>query len=153
MDKIDKMILKALSENSQITTTQLVPIIHLSIPAINKRIEKLKSSGVIKGFTILTDSAKVGRPVSAYIFVVLDSPARADSFAAFAKGNDNVQECCTVTGNYDMQLRVNVPNIRELENIIQQIKRRQGVVKSQTTIILTEHKYRPTVLPEDEDKE
>ena len=151
IDKIDKLILKALSENSQVTTTQLVPSIHLSIPAINKRIEKLKNSGIIKKFTILTDASKVGRSVSAYISVVLDSPSRSDSFTSFALSHPSITECCTVTGNYDIIIRVSVPTIYDLENIIQELKRHQGVVKSQTYIILTEHKFKPTVLPSDDE--
>ena len=42
MDEIDAKILKLLSKNADVTSTEISSNINLSVPAINKRIQKLR---------------------------------------------------------------------------------------------------------------
>ena len=45
MDKINRNIIKELSENSRITVSELSRLVHLSAPAVKERIEKLEEQG------------------------------------------------------------------------------------------------------------
>ena len=59
MDQTDRKILRILAENAAVTATEMVPQVNLSIPAINKRIQKLRESGVIRRFTVLVEPEEV----------------------------------------------------------------------------------------------
>ena len=72
LDEIDVTLLRTLAENADVTATELMRSANLSIPAINKRIARLKSGGMIRKVTVLTDAKKVGKPIVAFVLVVLD---------------------------------------------------------------------------------
>lgn len=71
MDQSDIIILQQLAKNAHITASEIAPLVHLSIPSINKRIERLKQSGVIRSASIITNANLVGKNITAFISCVL----------------------------------------------------------------------------------
>lgn len=147
MDELDLKIIKILSRNADITTTAIKKEINLSIPAINKRIQALKKSGIIKQFTILTDGKKVGKPIIAYVFIVLQSSDYMDSLLEYANTNADILECSAITGEYDCLLKVCAESIEQLDEKLMYLKKHKGIIKSNTMLSLTTHKYSPTIYP------
>lgn len=148
MDDIDRKILKILSQNSGATATEMMSQVNLSIPAINKRIQKLCHSGVIKQFTILVDPKKMGRPILAFILIVLQQGSRLDTLMEYIKGDPDILECYAVTGEYDYLLKVCASDVEMLEEKLTHLKRQSGVIKSHTLLSLMEHKHQIAVLPD-----
>ena len=73
MDEINRKILALLAQNADMAVTQISAAVGLSVPAVNKRIQKLRQDGVIQRFTVLTDARQVGKTITAFILVVLKS--------------------------------------------------------------------------------
>lgn len=147
MDEIDKKLLRILSQNSSATATEMMSQVNLSIPAINKRIQKLRQSGVIRQFTILVDAEKVGRPIQAFILVVLQQDRNLDCFMKYIHTDPDILECYAVTGEYDYLLKVCASDMEMLEEKLSHLKRQSGVVKSHTLLSLMEHKHQISILP------
>ena len=147
MDEIDSRILKILSERADATATEISQQINLSVPAINKRIRKLENDGVIRRFTVLTDGDKVGKPIVAYILVVVQSRAGVDALLEYIVQDDDILECAAVTGEYDYLIKVCAADVAALEKKLLHMKKQKGVVKSHTMLSLMEHKFSPTLLP------
>lgn len=148
MDEIDTKLLKILAENADITTTEMMPLLNLSIPAINKRIAKLKQSGVIRRFTIMIDAKKIGKPIQAFILIVLEQFACMEEMMQFILSDPDVLECYAITGEYDYILKVCAHDIEALEAKLLHLKSQKGIVKSYTLLSLMEHKYMPSALPD-----
>lgn len=148
MDKIDAEILSILSENADITATNLSKKINLSIPAVNKRIQNLKQCGIISRYTILTDNKKIDKPITAFILIILSSMNELPDFLKYVQNERNIMECYATTGEYDCILKVAVSSVESLDKMLQQLKTNRGVVKSYTMLSLTTHKNFPTVLPD-----
>lgn len=144
MDDIDAMILEMLSEDATITSTEIGAAVGLSIPAVNKRIQKLKKEGVLKRFTILTDGKAVGKPITAYILVILQSDSEA--LMEYVAGDPDVLECAAITGEYDYIIKVCAADVEALEDKLLCLKRQKGVIKSHTLLSLMECKQQPTIL-------
>ena len=151
MDKIDKIILKILSENSMATATEIGATVNLSIPAVNKRIQKLKESGVIRSFTILTDEKKVTKPICAFIMLTVKYGEGVNALNDYVKKDTDVLECYAVTGDYDYILKICAKDVGALEEKLLSLKKLKGVVKSHTMLSLMEHKLAPTALPDIDD--
>ena len=147
MDEIDLKIIELLSKNADVTTTAIKKEINLSVPAINKRIQNLKESGVIKRFTILTDGKKVGKPIIAYVFIILASSSYTDGLLDYVKGDEDILECSAITGEYDCLLKVCAESIEKLDEKLTYLKTHKGIVKTNTMLSLTNHKYSPTIFP------
>lgn len=147
MDEIDAKILKLLSKNADVTATEISANINLSVPAINKRIQKLKKDGMIRRFTVLTNGKNIGKPIMAFVLLVVQASRQGEPFLDYVKNDDDILECFSVTGEYDYLIKVCASDMESLKNKLSQIKLHNGVVKSHTMISLLEQKFAPTVLP------
>jgi len=63
LDNTDKRILAELSHNSRITMKELGEKVHLTGQAASYRVAKLEDNGVIEGYTIKINQAKLGHSV------------------------------------------------------------------------------------------
>lgn len=153
MDEIDVKILNILSENSNTTTTDITAKVNLSIPAINKRILKLTQRGIISRFTILVDNKKAGKPIQAFILVVVQHNSATDKLSKYIQSDPDILECYAVTGEYDYLLKVCAKDVEGLEEKLLHLKRQLGVIKSHTLLSLMEHKFQPSALPDMPEKE
>ena len=147
MDSIDAKILKILSKNADVTATEISAQVNLSVPAINKRIQKLKSDGMIRRFTVLTNGKNIGKPIMAFVLLVVQAGRQGEPFLDYVRNDDDILECFSVTGEYDYLIKVCASDMESLKNKLSQIKLHNGVVKSHTMISLLEQKFAPTILP------
>lgn len=147
MDQTDKMIVHMLAGDANTSATQIGAAVGLSIPAVNKRIRRLQEEGVIRSFTVLTDGKKAGKPILAYILLVLRYGDGVESLVKYIQSDPDILECYAVTGEYDYILKVCATDVESLEEKLLQLKRQKGVVKSHTMLSLMEHKLQPTILP------
>ncbi len=152
MDAIDKKILKLLSENANITATEVGNTVNLSVPAVNKRISRMQKEGIIDFFTIVTNAKKLNKTVTAFVFIVMQYGDSIASLLEYARKEPDVLECYSITGEYDYLLKICAKDIESLEEKILCIKNNKGVMKSHTMISLMEHKFVPTVLPDMDDE-
>lgn len=153
MDETDVKILNILSENSNTTTTDMTAKVNLSIPAINKRIQKLCQNGIIQRFTVLIDPRRAGKPIQAFILIVVQQePAIIDRLMQYVEDEPDILECCAVTGEYDYLLKVRTKDVESLEDKLLFLKRQMGITKSHTMLSLLQHKFRPSVLPDNPQK-
>lgn len=109
LDRTDKAILRVLQKDASISNVALAAKVNLSAPACLRRVERLKSLGLIRGIVALLDAASLEAGMVVIIGVVLDR-STPDSFSAFEKAAQKVSgcmECHCVTGEFDyfMMLR------------------------------------------------
>lgn len=87
LDHTDMNILRELSRNSRITMKELGEKIHLTGQATASRVEKLKDSGVIEGYSITVNQEKLGCFIHAFISVYM-SDIHHHSFLSFIESSD-----------------------------------------------------------------
>lgn len=150
MDTIDRQILKILADDAMATATQIGAEVNLSIPAVNKRIQKMRDSGVIRAFTVLTDREKVAKPICAFIMLTVRYGDGIEPLHEFIKKDPDVLECYAVTGDYDYILKICARDVEALEDKLLSLKKQKSVVKSYTMLALMEHKLSPAALPDEE---
>lgn len=147
MDQTDVQLIRYLSENADITSSALVPKLNLSIPAINKRIAKLKDEGVILRSTIITDGKKVGKPILAFVLITLDHFTIYEQLIQVVSLDPDILECYAISGEYDFVLKICAESIDSLENKLLDLKHR-GIAKSHTMFALRKYKFEPSALPD-----
>ena len=147
MDYIDAEILKILSRNADVTSSDISQKVNLSVPAVNKRIQKLKKDGMIRRYTVLTNGKNIGKPIMAFVLLVVQASRQGEPFLEYVKSDNDILECFSVTGEYDYLIKVCASDMEALKNKLSQIKLHNGVVKSHTMISLLEQKFSPTILP------
>ena len=150
MDSIDKKILKILSKDASVSASEISNEINLSIPAVNKRILKMKKDKIIRNFTVITDEKKVEKPIIAFIFLVLQYGDGVEKLLHHIQNDADILECYAITGEYDYLIKVCAKDVKALEDKLLDLKKKKGVIKSHTMLSLMEHKFSPTILPDEE---
>ena len=67
LDNIDIQIVDLLQKDARIKVSDIARIVHLSITAVVRRIERLEDRGVIRGYHALLSAEKVGMNVHGFI--------------------------------------------------------------------------------------
>ena len=71
LDSTDRKILNTLQENARMSNADLAEAINLSASACLRRVRQLEKNGIIGGYALLVDQAKIGKPTSVFVEVTL----------------------------------------------------------------------------------
>lgn len=147
MDETDAKIIKALAADADKSASELSAVVNLSVPAINKRISKLKADGTIKKTTIVTDGKLTGKPVTAFVLITVESFEKSEVFIEELRDKQDIIEFYAVSGEYDYILKLCAKDVDELETKLLRIKSAGGA-KSLTMMCLREYKSEAALLPD-----
>jgi DNA-binding Lrp family transcriptional regulator len=122
MDDKDLEILKLVQSNAQLTAEALGYEIGLSAPAVQKRLKKLRETGVIEKEIAVLSPTKLGREMTVIVGVSLERESRMhlDLFKRRMRQAREVQQCYYATGDSDFLLVVAVKDIKEYEAFTQE---------------------------------
>jgi len=137
LDEIDVTLLEILQKNGRTRRNDLAQAVDLSIPSVSERLRKLEESGVITGYTTYVDPKKVGKDITAFIIVTVDSSKHYPSFLDHAKSNDEILEIHSVTGTGTHLIKIRTENTSSLERLLSKIQAWSGVLNTTTSIVLT----------------
>ena len=140
IDDKDQKILDILMASAREPASSISEKIGISVPTVIDRIKKLQDSGIIKGYTTIIDSKKIGLDVSAIITIISESSLKYNLFIESAKKEKDIDKCFTTTGNGSHVLLVNTKNTESLEKLLRSIQQWPGVSRTETQIILTSYK-------------
>ena len=151
MDNVDRRILALLQENARTPLKVIAEQVFLSSPAVSARIERLEQAGYITGYQAQVSAMALGYLVKAFINLDIE-PAQKPEFYPYIAACPNVMECCCVTGDYSMLIKVCFRTTQELDQFINQLHR---FGRTRTQIVFStsvEHRGLPAVAePEEEE--
>lgn len=136
-DSIDLKLLALLQKNGRMKRSDLAERVGLSLPSVSERLRKLEESGIILGYHAVLDSGKVGKPLTAFIEVTVDSSKHYSSFLTHARGQDDILECHAVTGEPSHLLKVRTTDTQSLEKLLSRIQAWSGVSTTRTHLVLS----------------
>ena len=139
-DNKDQQIIDILTVSGREPASSISEKIGISVPTVIDRIKKLQESGIIKGYTAIIDSKKIGLDVSAIITIISESSSKYNLFIDKAKKEKDINKCFTTTGNGSHILLINTKNTDSLEKLLRTIQQWPGVSRTETQIILTSFK-------------
>lgn len=147
MDIIDYQILGCLKENSRENSTNIGAKINLSTSAVIERIKKMENSGLIERYTTIINQNKLGRDLTAFIYVSLEHPKYNENFIKLINESDFVAECHYIAGDFDFILKVVTKAGKMLEEVLNFIKGIDGVSLTRTSVVLSTNKCEVCLLP------
>jgi Lrp/AsnC family transcriptional regulator, leucine-responsive regulatory protein len=137
VDDTDLRLLALLQEHGRISQQELAQTVGLSSPAVGERLRKLEERGIIRHFTAVVDAKKLGRDVTAFIFVGVSGSKQFPAFLERATSCAEVLECHSVTGQGSHMLKIRTENTSTLEKLLAEIQAWPGVQWSTTSIVLS----------------
>ncbi len=117
LDEVNHCILTALTEDPRLSAAELARRVGMSAPAVRERVNRLEEVGVIRGYRLDVDPAAIGLPVAAWVRI-RPGPGQLPKIAALAARTPEVSECHRISGEDCFLLKLHVPAIEALEDIL-----------------------------------
>ena len=139
MDDLDQKILTVLRRNGRASYSDIAAKLRVTRATIRARVEKLEARGEISGYTALVRADMAQMPIRALTMLFIQGHG-TEKIVARLNGMSAVQYIHSTNGNWDLVLEIGTQTLHELDQILAQIRRIEGVVKSETSILLTTRK-------------
>ncbi|MCG7492957.1 Lrp/AsnC family transcriptional regulator [Thalassobius sp. Cn5-15] len=106
LDDADLTILRTLQDDCRVGLEHLAHLCHLSVPSVQRRLKRLRNSGLIQKEVALLDPAQFEYKMTFIVSVELDRESlhQLDLFRKRARAEPQVQQCYYVTGETDFVL-------------------------------------------------
>jgi Lrp/AsnC family transcriptional regulator, leucine-responsive regulatory protein len=153
IDDIDCQILHLLQEDSRLSNAALAEAVGLTASSVFERVKKLEKRGIIQKYVAVVDAAALGRPITAFIRLMVATTATdsyrtaKESLTAVCRSMAAVQECHTVSGTDCYILKIRVASMGELEKLIEKLRDTAFVTGSVSHIVLSSYKESTYVTP------
>ncbi|MAU14975.1 MAG: AsnC family transcriptional regulator [Muricauda sp.] len=123
MDNLDIKILQILQKNNLVPQRDIGETIGLSAPAVQRRIKRMRETGIIKKDVSVIDKDAIGSYVTILVEVFLDreNKGATQSIRKELESVPEVQQCFYVSGESDFFLIVVVPSMKAYEMLTRRI--------------------------------
>jgi DNA-binding Lrp family transcriptional regulator len=137
LDDIDQRIVAALREDARASFAEIGEQVGLSAPAVKRRVDRLRSSGVITGFAAVVDPSALGWTTEAYVEVYCQGKTTPAMIAAAVARHPEVVDACTVSGEADALVHVMAADMRHFEEVLERIGAEKFVVRTKSVLVLS----------------
>ncbi|WP_298039710.1 Lrp/AsnC family transcriptional regulator [uncultured Microbacterium sp.] len=144
-DAVDRQILAAISRDARATLAQLSDAVGLSSSAVQSRLRRLESRGVITGYRPILDPDSLGKPLAAFIEITPLDPGQPDNAPDLLAPLSEIEACHSIAGDASYMLFVRVASPRALEKLVADIRAAANVSTRTTVVLQTYYENRPIV--------
>lgn len=146
MDETDKKILKVLSENARTSISTISKKTGIPNSTISNRIHKLEENRIIEQYTTIFNPEKIGLEVTALIIIQTETEKHENVEIELPK-LEQVNQVYSISGEYDILIKVWAKNLEELNEIINsQIRTIDGIEELRELIVMERLKDEPLKL-------
>ena len=140
---MDVRLATEVSHDPRATLAQLSERVGLSVSAVQARLRKLESSGVITGYQAILDPEAIGKPLAAFIELTPLDPRQPDNAPELLQSITAIEACHSVAGDSAYMLFVRVASPKALEALVNEVRHVASVNTRTTVVLQTFYEHRP----------
>jgi DNA-binding Lrp family transcriptional regulator len=111
--------------------------VNLSSPAVKRRVDRLRATGVITGFAARVDPAALGQNTEAFVEVTCVANMSPTALRETLAAEPEVVAAYTVSGEADALVQVRATSVGHLEATIERIRANPEIARTKTIIVLS----------------
>lgn len=138
LDDTDRQIIDLLREDARRTIADIAKAVSLSPAPVKRRIDRLEQLGVIAGYTVVLNQARLGPTVDAFVEVRMLGNASLDEITGAITDIPEVREVFTVAGDPDALVRIRLESVAHLKQVVNAL-RLSGRVTGTKTLMVLDH--------------
>lgn len=132
-DKVDEKIIEYLKNDSRESFVDIGKKLKLSESAVRRRVKNLVDNGTIKKFTVELGEENATKAI---VLVSVESSMETSKVSSKLTKLEGVKTVYEITGQYDITVVISAPNISEINQSIDALRKIPGVTDTNTVIIL-----------------
>ena len=137
MDDVDRVIVALLRENARRSYQDIGRRVHLSAPAVKRRVDRLEQDGVILGYTTIVDPPAFGWHAEAFVDLYCEGKMPGEAVKRAVEGEPGVVSAHTVAGEASALLHVMAQDTKGLEAVLERIRATDGISRTVTEVVLS----------------
>jgi Lrp/AsnC family transcriptional regulator, leucine-responsive regulatory protein len=137
MDEVDRKILSLLVEDGRRTYDDIAVRVNLSAPSVKRRVDRLRRSGALEGFTAVVDHGAMGWNTEALVELFFQAGTTLDRVARTLHQHPEVVEAWSVTGEADAIARVRTDDNAALERLIMDLQKDGLVIRTRSQVVMS----------------
>jgi DNA-binding Lrp family transcriptional regulator len=137
MDEVDRRIVALLSGDARASYAEIGAQVALSAPAVKRRVDRLRSSGVIRGFTAVLDPAAIGWTTEAFVELFCTGKTTPAQLKATTRRHPEVVGAYTVSGEADALVHLRAADMNHLEQALERLRAEPFVTSTRSMIVLS----------------
>ena len=137
LDDVDQRILALLQEDARASYAEIGAIVSLSAPAVKRRVDRLRSAGVIRGYTAVIDPGAVGWTTEAFVELFCTGRTSPQQLRAAAKRHPAVVGAYTISGEADALVHLRAVDMAALEQALENLRAEPFVTSTRSMIVLS----------------
>jgi len=138
LDDVDRRIIDLLRSDARRTIADIAASVNLSPAPVKRRIDRMERLGVIAGYTVLVNEAKMGPSIDAFAELRIPGTANLDEIVGAVAGIAEVTEVFTLAGDPDALVRIRMDDVEHLKQVISQL-RLSGTFTGTKTLMVLDH--------------
>jgi|SRR6056297_1803659 len=139
LDEIDCQLISALRHDARASLSELALALGVSRTTVRARIDRLRRSGDIVGFSVVLKGDAVRDPVRGLMMLGIEGRG-TDRILRQLNGLSAVRETHTTNGRWDVIVEIGAATLEEFDTILAQIRRFDGIANSETSLLLSTRK-------------
>jgi DNA-binding Lrp family transcriptional regulator len=146
-DELDERIVAVLVEDARASYAVIGSTVGLSASAVKRRVDRLRASGAITGFTVTVDPSALGWTTEAYVELFCRGRTSPSAIGAALSKYPEVTGAATITGEADALLHIRAADVRHFEQVVERISAEPFVDRTRSVIVLSRLVSRADILP------
>ncbi|WP_107975747.1 Lrp/AsnC family transcriptional regulator [Allosediminivita pacifica] len=139
MDETDRRLIATLRGDARMALSDLALALGLSRATVRARLEKLRASGEIVGFTVVTRSDVARDPVRALMMIGIEGRG-TERVLRQLQGLPELRALHTTNGRWDVIAELGADGLEALDAVLTRVRRFDGVATSETSLLLSTRK-------------
>jgi DNA-binding Lrp family transcriptional regulator len=139
LDDTDRRLIQLLRADARLPAATLAKHLGVSRGTVQNRIERLRSAGILLGFTVRLRGDVASAAVRAIATVEVRS-ADTKSVLAALKRMPDVGQIHSTNGRWDLVIEINAASLEGLDRVLAEIRGLRAITHSETSILLSELK-------------
>jgi DNA-binding Lrp family transcriptional regulator len=135
VDDIDRKIMRLLQEDARKSFNKIADSLGIAVGTAYNRVKSLEDRGILKGYTIMLDSAKLGYGLTALILIEAEGRYLPEVEKELSK-LDEVICIYDITGDYDVAVVARFKDRSSLNNFIKSALKMPHVTRTVTNVVL-----------------
>jgi DNA-binding Lrp family transcriptional regulator len=137
MDEVDARIVALLREDARRSFLDIGRHVHLSAPAVKRRVDRLERDRVILGYAAVVDPPAFGWHAEAFVDLYCEGRMPGESIKRAVQREPGVVSARTVAGEASALLHVMARDTKDLELTLERIRAVDGVTRTVTEVVLS----------------
>jgi DNA-binding Lrp family transcriptional regulator len=140
MDATDRRLLSLLRGDARMSVAAMAKSLGVSRGTVQNRLARLEADGTVLGYTVRVRNASDDERVRAFMTVAVEGN-RTDEVLKALRGDPAVCALHTTNGRWDIVAELRTESLEAVDRVLGRIRLIDGISSTETSLLLSTHKY------------